>query len=70
MARRDFSLRRVESGAGRVGAGWADLCVAMGRIYQLDKTVRLAGEWSAFKRDDPSRFMSGRTWPPYGRSSS
>ncbi|GAA2559815.1 hypothetical protein GCM10010423_72570 [Streptomyces levis] len=42
MARRDFSLRRVESGADLPGAGWADLWADMGRIYQVDKTERLA----------------------------
>ncbi|EFL31691.1 predicted protein [Streptomyces viridochromogenes DSM 40736] len=43
MARRDFSLRRVESGAGLAGlAGWVDFWAAMARTYQVDKTARLA----------------------------
>ncbi|GAA4291810.1 hypothetical protein GCM10023086_01140 [Streptomyces venetus] len=52
MARRDFSLRRVESGAGL--AGWVDFWAAMARIYQVDKTVRLADS-ERHARDEPSR---------------
>ena len=38
MARRDRALRREVSGAD-------DWFWVMARMYQADKTVRLAGEW-------------------------
>ncbi|GAB2750146.1 hypothetical protein GCM10027072_53650 [Streptomyces bullii] len=62
MARRDFSLRRVASGVVLAEAAGADSGAAMGRIYQVDKTERLAGVRRM--RDGTSRFLKAA----YGRS--